>query len=568
MILFFVLAALPSTVVTGFSLSALDQFIRDEVTRQQQDLEKLIRFSLTNEQNRIRKQLTQLRNDERVQQMTLQSDEANALVDFEELAVGLSSKAELSALGFIALTGPAKNTILSSSHMPQAAGDAPPTELFLKDIVSSTTGIASDYFAANPPSLLPLLLATELVTDSTTQRKILIYGGTRLDGPFLDRIAQMTSSKLILKLRDGVTYEFGTIRTGESSGLESQFVIPISGYADRFVGGNTKIYAFLPASPLEKLREELVLIGMFASLVILLGGILGGLWLSRPITRPIVALASAAKQVGDGNYQIRVTKERNDEVGELVEVFNHMVGEIVETQAELAQAERMAAWRDAAKQVAHEIKNPLTPMRMSMETLRKAHRIQHASFDEILEESTQAVLEEVQALSKIVSAFSEFAKLPTPILKRHEPVQLLSSVNRLYGTLPENIELVYDDAAIRQLELPKVLVDKEQFSRVFVNLVKNAVEAIGTAQGRISLDAHVATNSNTNGVKFTISDNGPGIAAETLSKVLTPYFTTKSKGTGLGLAIVNKIVEEHRGILTIDSRLNHGTSISIWIPVE
>ncbi|MEE2902360.1 MAG: ATP-binding protein [Myxococcota bacterium] len=565
-ILFFVLAALPSMAVTGFTVNTLDRFIQDEVEKQQRDLERLILSSLTSEKERIQRELKKLCKDDRIIQMVAQSDDVNALVDFEDVAPQISSKVELSALAFIARSGPARGTILSSSHMPQAVGDSPPFELFIESVESSTAGIASDYIASNPPKLTPFLLSTAFVTDPSRSRSILLYGGTRLDGSFLERIAQITSSQLSLHLPDGATYKFGATHGDANSG--SIYIVPISGYADRHAGGQSRIHASLPISQLEKFQQELLFIGIFANLFILLAGILGGFWLSRPITRPIVALSSAAKRVGDGDYTIRVAKERNDEVGQLVEVFNDMVGEIVTTQAELAQAERMAACRDAAKQVAHEIKNPLTPMRMSMETLRKAHQIQHASFDEILQESTQAVLEEVQALSRIVSAFSEFAKLPTPIIKLEEPVMLLANVKRLYGALPENIKIIFEEQNALELNLPSVLVDKDQFSRVFVNLVKNAVEAIGQNEGCIYLEASIDTEQPVKGVRFVIRDNGPGIPNDTLDKVLTPYFTTKSKGTGLGLAIVNRIVDEHGGFMAINSQVDDGTAISIWLPAE
>jgi len=552
--------------VTGFTVSTLDRFIREEVKKQQSELERLIRFSLTNEQRRIKEELTRLSKDDRVIQMVAQSDDTNALIDFEDVAAQISSKVELSALAFIARSGPARDTILSSSHMPQAVGDPPPHELFIENVNTSTVGIASDYIAANPPKLIPFLLASILVTDSSQSRSILLYGGTRLDGSFLERVAQITNSQLSLHLPNGPTYKFGPDHSVSDSG--SSYTIPITGYADRYAGGKSRIHASLPVSQLERFQKELLLIGIFANLFILLGGILGGFWLSRPITRPIVALSSAAKRVGDGDYNTRVAKERNDEVGELVEVFNDMVGEIVTTQAELAQAERMAAWRDAAKQVAHEIKNPLTPMRMSMETLRKAHKIQHASFDEILQESTQAVLEEVQALSRIVSAFSEFAKLPTPIIQPEDPAILLANVKRLYGAIPENIKIIFEEKDASAMNLPSVLVDKDQLSRVFINLVKNAVEAIGQNEGRIYLEASLHEQDAVKGVRFVVRDNGPGIPKETIDKVLTPYFTTKSKGTGLGLAIVNRIIEEHRGYMTINSQIDEGTSILIWVPAE
>jgi two-component system, NtrC family, nitrogen regulation sensor histidine kinase NtrY len=561
---FFVLAALPAVLVSALSIKIIDNIIALELQRRRANIERLVRLSLEGEQARLESALQLISNDDGLQSLKNKLDDDAALEEVEDLAARLAARVELSAFAILAQTGPMKGSIISSAHLPQAIGDPPSAELNIDSIESATTGIGLDYVADNPPTLVPLLIATRTMARDDGSRALILYGGTRLDGPFLRRIAQMTGSALELHIHKHDTLKF--VPTDRTSTYSFDHAIPLNGLGQDNRRTSPSLKIGIAPSPLAKFRKQLLVMSLVAGILILLGASLGGIWLSRPITTPILELAGAAKKVGDGNLDVRVDKRRSDEVGELVDVFNQMVEEIVRGQSELARAERVAAWRDAARQVAHEIKNPLTPMRMSMETLRKAHKLKHESFDEILHESTQAVLEEVQALARIVSAFSEFARLPSPQIASVHPFDLLNSSARLYGTMPPKLKINLDSEAITSRALEPIAADRDQIGRVLINLIKNAAEAIGGQTGEITLDAKAETRRSRGGVAISVQDDGPGMSPQVQDDVMKPYFTTKAEGTGLGLAIVERVVHEHQGELSFQTQSDQGTVVTVWLP--
>ncbi|MCK6552770.1 ATP-binding protein, partial [Myxococcota bacterium] len=238
-------------------------------------------------------------------------------------------------------------------------------------------------------------------------------------------------------------------------------------------------------------------------------------------------------------------------------------------RARLQRAERVAAWREIARRVAHEIKNPLFPIQMSMETLRKSWRSQHPKLEEIVEESTKTVLEEVRSLNRIVTEFSDFARLPSPKLEETSVLDVLEHAAALWasgapGAAP--IEVVLDRDVITARALPRIAIDRGQIERALINLVKNAVEVLRDSGGRVTLDAHAEVRGARSGVVLTVHDTGPGIPDELRERIFTPYFTTKAEGTGLGLAIVERIAEEHHGAVHVDSAPGRGTTFHLWLP--
>jgi nitrogen fixation/metabolism regulation signal transduction histidine kinase len=290
-----------------------------------------------------------------------------------------------------------------------------------------------------------------------------------------------------------------------------------------------------------------------------------GTWLSRRITEPILELSSAAVQVGAGKLDVEVPAGTDDEVGALIEVFNQMIKELADSRERLARAERVAAWREAARRIAHEIKNPLNPMQMAMETLRKAYKSKHAQLDEIVEESIKVVLDEVRAISRMVSSFSDFARLPRPKLEAIPPLELLQHAARLYGTVPPGLSVVLDAAVIDARRLPRINADRDQVERALINLVKNAIEAMPNG-GKVVLDAAATKRGAGAGVSLIVTDNGPGMSAAVKEQLFVPYFTTKPEGTGLGLAIVERIVAEHDGAIDVETAPGSGTTFRLWIP--
>jgi nitrogen fixation/metabolism regulation signal transduction histidine kinase len=280
--------------------------------------------------------------------------------------------------------------------------------------------------------------------------------------------------------------------------------------------------------------------------------------LASRITRPVEALRDAAARVAGGDLGARVEARASGEVGDLVLAFNAMTADLAASRARLAQAERVAAWREVARRLAHEIKNPLTPIAMSVETLRDARASSRPDFSEIFEEGTRTIGEEVRRLKRIVDEFSRFARLPSPELAPLAPQDLAAAVLALYPDPPPGV------AVVRDIEpgLPLVLADRDQIVQVLLNLVRNALDAMPSG-GTLRL----AVCRRAGAVAFAVSDTGPGIEAGDLDRVFEPYFTTKEGGTGLGLAIAQRITEEHGGALEADSAPGRGATFTLALPV-
>jgi nitrogen fixation/metabolism regulation signal transduction histidine kinase len=291
---------------------------------------------------------------------------------------------------------------------------------------------------------------------------------------------------------------------------------------------------------------------------VLFGLILGRI-LAKRITHPLRRLVKASRSIGAGQRDIKLPAAGPDEVGELVQAFGRMQQELDINDARLRRTERVAAWQDIARELAHEIKNPLTPIQMAIETLRRAHSRQHERFDELFTESSETILEEVARLSKIVSQFSQFARMPNPEPRQHLLNDVVRSVSILYRDHPVRVTESLDEA------VGEVLIDPERMTQVVQNLVLNGVQAVeGTdRKGLIQLKTR-RTSSDT--VELVVEDNGPGIAPDDMPRVFTPYFTSKTGGTGLGLAVVHRIVSGHNGRIGVKSEVGQGTHFIVQLP--
>jgi two-component system, NtrC family, nitrogen regulation sensor histidine kinase NtrY len=280
--------------------------------------------------------------------------------------------------------------------------------------------------------------------------------------------------------------------------------------------------------------------------------------LAARVTRPVEALRAAAARVASGDLTARVEVKAAGEVGELVRGFNAMTEDLRAGRARLAQAERVAAWREVARRLAHEIKNPLTPIAMSVETLRDAYAAGRRDFPEIFDEGTRAIGEEVRRLKRIVDEFSRFARLPAPDRAPVAPEELVGAVAALFPAPPPGVVLR------REVEpgLPPVLADRDQVLQVLLNLVRNGLDAM-PAGGALTLTARRAGGA----VAFTVTDAGPGVAPGDRERIFEPYFTTKEGGTGLGLAIARRIAEEHGGMLDVTGAPGGGAAFTLALPI-
>jgi signal transduction histidine kinase len=299
-----------------------------------------------------------------------------------------------------------------------------------------------------------------------------------------------------------------------------------------------------------------VLIGAAALIACALLGLIVGRRMTRDLDQLIIGVHAAAR--GDLDHQVPV--RTGDEIGELSIAVNSMMIDLRESKERLANSERVAAWQEIARRLAHEIKNPLTPIQMSVETLRKTWTKKHPSFDEIFEESTGTILEEAGRLKRIVGEFSEFARMPKPDKQPLDLNDLVTSTTALYkGTVELELSLG---------EIPKIEADRDTLSQVLLNLLENARDAIGTRGGLIRVTT-LATRTG-RAVALLVDDNGPGIPAAVKEKLFTPYFTTKhaTGGSGLGLAIVHRIISDHDGKILVTGSPLGGARFVVELPTS
>jgi signal transduction histidine kinase len=314
---------------------------------------------------------------------------------------------------------------------------------------------------------------------------------------------------------------------------------------------------------MERVLRNVTLTSAALAVVALIGVVLIGLMVARRTARDLDQLVAGSLAAARGDLDHRVPVRSEDEIGAVASAFNFMMEDLRASKERLVIAERIAAWQEIARRLAHEIKNPLTPIQMAMDTLRKTWRKKHPSFDEILEESTATVMEEADRLKHIVSEFSAFARMPKPEFQRLDLNELVRSALALYqgGTTSIDIKLAP--------QLPQIDADKNQLNQVVLNLVENARDAIGQRP-----DGHITvlTRRGDAGDRamLIVEDNGPGIPGELKDKVFAPYFTTKHAkgGTGLGLAIVHRIVSDHGGRISVADTLGGGARFAIELPLR
>jgi nitrogen fixation/metabolism regulation signal transduction histidine kinase len=271
-------------------------------------------------------------------------------------------------------------------------------------------------------------------------------------------------------------------------------------------------------------------------------------------------LRKGLETVAVGKKSEHLTYIGNDEIGELVKQYNRMVDEIEESTHKLANSEREYAWREMAKQIAHEIKNPLTPMKLNVQQLFKSWNDKVPDFEKMLERFTRNQIEYIDNLSSIASAFSAFAKMP---VTNPVEVNILDQI-RITLELFKNTDNVTFSVEWPHETKIVIYADKEQLNGVFSNLIKNGIQSIPTGvKGNISLRLEVKSDK----VKVSVSDNGSGIPAELRKNLFTPNFTTKSSGMGLGLSIAKKYIESANGRIWFDSEVGRGSVFYFELPV-
>ncbi|MFH0866473.1 MAG: ATP-binding protein [Bacteroidota bacterium] len=326
---------------------------------------------------------------------------------------------------------------------------------------------------------------------------------------------------------------------------------------DNMLTGYLNLPYFAKQSELKK--EISTFFTAFINIIVMLTAlaVIMALLVANYITRPLKFIMEKMGQIKLGGRNEKIEWKRKDEIGSLINEYNRMIDELSKSAELLAKSERESAWREMAKQIAHEIKNPLTPMRLNVQQLQKSWDDKSPDWDKRLDNFTQIMIEQIESLNKIASEFSDFAKMPKAVNEDTDLVQLI-----------ENAVLLYDDYKI-PINFYKpgnvkcnIFIDKSQIIRVLNNLIKNSVQAVQEKNGIIS----IKLTENKESYIIEIADNGIGIPEEQKSKIFSPNFTTKTGGTGLGLAMVKSIVESYNGKIWFESNKNIGTAFYVELP--
>ena len=470
-------------------------------------------------------------------------------------------------LPVLAITEP-DGRVVSSAQLPGRAGDVDPELAAL--YASSPPGraaprVLSQVGPGGVEPVLALVAWRELAGGAAPLR---IAAGTTVGRELATRLAALTGGAVAVRASDGTLLaEAQPPRAAAPAGAPGT----VSRWLGRLGAASRVLPLGSPGAPaaarvevsvasegLARARATVLLAFVAALAAAVAAAAVAARLLASRVTRPVEALRDAAARVAAGELGVRVGVSAQGELGELVRAFDAMSADLAQSRASLAHAERIAAWREVARRLAHEIKNPLTPIAMGVETLRDAFERGRPDFPEIFGEGTRAISDEVRRLKKIVDEFSRFARLPAPERAAVPPEELVAAALALF---PESPGVTLS----REVEpgLPPVHADRDQVLQVLLNLVRNALEAMPDG-GALRVRAARAAGG---GVAFTVSDTGPGIAPEDVARVFEPYFTTKQGGTGLGLAIAQRIAEEHGGALTAESRAGHGAAFTLTLPL-
>jgi signal transduction histidine kinase len=341
--------------------------------------------------------------------------------------------------------------------------------------------------------------------------------------------------------------------TADAASAETFHAIPLIGPPDDFMG------AFLVGSSrAAQVRMERFMLRV--EILVAMGGILLALlvafWTTARITRPVEALASGARAVAAGDWHTQVDVRSSGEIGALAAAFNQMTRDLLAQRDRLVQAERVAAWRELARRLAHELKNPLFPLQITVENLQRARAAHPDQFDEVFRESTATLLAELGKLRGIVGRFSDFAKMPQPQLETVDLNSLVRDSVKLFEAQMQSagVTLRLDLAA----DLRAVQADPGQLGRALQNLILNAIDAM-PAGGSLA----IRTAPHEGGVHLEVADTGQGLTQEECDRLFTPYYTTKAHGTGLGLAIVQSVISDHGGKIGVRSEPGKGAAFLI-----
>jgi two-component system nitrogen regulation sensor histidine kinase NtrY len=478
-------------------------------------------------------------------------------------------------------------TLISSAQYPARVGYKNDWVLTNKNWNDSAPFLKKEEL----PDGVALSLTVVRMLSGGNDKSLYIIGGRRLDQNFLASLVPPAGMRVLLyrNLEPGFVATALTDVNGsfeQADRLEpliqqlQKQAKPLEGTIDwsqnaadaetfhaiPLTGRNNELLAVLL---LGSSRKELVLLtrhilqiaGAVAGAALLIG-LLISLWVSARITRPLEELAEGAREVASGRWDTVIDLRGRDEIGQLASAFNEMTQTLAAQREQLVQTERVAAWRELARRLAHELRNPLFPLQITVENLQKARQLDAKQFLEVFNESTATLKAELANLNTIVSRFSDFSKMPTPHFARVNVNEAMRNAVRLFepqfntvGKPPIIPEYFLTEP------LPEIDADADLLHRAFQNLVLNALDAM-PAGGTLT----IRSSEHDGSVRIEVADTGKGLTPEECSRLFTPYYTTKVQGTGLGLAIIQSVISDHHGTISVSSDEGQGTTFHIVLP--
>jgi len=309
------------------------------------------------------------------------------------------------------------------------------------------------------------------------------------------------------------------------------------------------------------LKRQIVVVGLGILAITVALAAAVSVVLGAQLTRPLRSVAGAAQRIAEGDLGQSVPPSKIREVAALVDSFNEMVVGLRQSTEALARAERRAVWQDIARAIAHEIKNPLTPMRLTTQRLQEQHQLNRERFDETFQRSTEVILDEIDRLEQLANAFSSFARMPAPAMRPMDLREVVAGVSELFAADRERGVLSVDAPS----DPVPIVGDPQQLEQVVVNLVKNGLEALDTADGRVRVG--VGTRASESQATLTVTDDGPGIPENLLATIFQPYVSTKADGSGIGLAVVERVIADHQGRVAASNVAPRGAMFEICLPL-
>lgn len=362
---------------------------------------------------------------------------------------------------------------------------------------------------------------------------------------------------LALDLTVGRMMQVG--RAYVNSNGDSQYVVLTRLLPEKFVTDAAQVREVLQLYRtldfvLNDVHRAFILSFLIVYLPVLAVAIAAAIYFSNRITAPLSHLALATEQVAAGNWNSSIPEHGRDEVSQVIHAFNRMVGQLQENQERLVSLEKMATWREIARVLAHEIKNPLTPIQLTIQQLRDKYDGPDPNYRQLLFDCTDIIHDEVESLRILVHEFSDFARMPAMQKEMAQIVDVINEAVRLFSTYA---------ITVHPASVPEFPLDAEKMRRVFINLLENAVAA-ANVQRRVDIRVTLLSSQ----VQVQVSDNGPGIAPHLLQRIFEPYFTTKHRGMGLGLAVAKKVIEEHGGKISAANTAEGGGVFTILLPIH